>query len=136
MTNLTGTGNAEYVIGLGWGGPTGGTLCVYDDRLSKLDEIPTDLIVRIDPLPIPGQGTCGILTYEDSHPGTGMWRRTARAYHLSPELRLEKVGEWTLYDENGDIRRWAMDLCYDSNRFVSLQVTLATGLLCETRHDN
>jgi len=95
--DLDGDGRMEYVMGCGWFGPIGGFICVYNDSLQKIVELPTDSAFAVELEDVTGDGRPEILCWQDEHRGTDGWRRYLTIFKLSKDNGLKPVWEGPSY---------------------------------------
>ena len=71
--DIYGDSRPEYVLGMGWMGPSGGVLCLYDSDLRKIAQVETECLwgIRIEDLT--NEGKNEIICWSDAHHGSGLW---------------------------------------------------------------
>ncbi len=97
--DLYGDTHREYAFGMGWMGPAGGILCIYDSLMRKLAEVETYCLWRISLRDLTNEGKNEILCWSDEHHGTGEWFRYLTIYGYYKNLGLKILWEGKLYNE-------------------------------------
>jgi len=97
--DLCGDGRTEYVLGFGWFGPMGGVVCVYDDTMRKIAEVPLDDVYGLQLEDVIGDGGLEILCWQDHHNGTDGWLRYLTIFRLSRSGVLQPIWEGFTYSE-------------------------------------
>jgi hypothetical protein len=95
--DLYGDGRTEYVLGFGWCGPMGGVVCVYDNELRKIADVPLDNVFSLELEDLTGDGGLEILCWQDHHNGTDGWRRYLTVFRLSKSQGLTRLWEGDSY---------------------------------------
>ena len=101
--DLFADGQIEYVLGIGWFGPMGGMICIYDQHLRKITEMPADDIFALQLEDLLGDGHLELLCWQDEHHGSGEWQRYLTIFRVSRTGILQPVWQEYTYSEWGNI---------------------------------
>ena len=109
--DIFGDSPPEYVLGIGWMGPSGGVLCLYDSDLRKISEVETECLWGIRLEDLTNDGKDEIICWADGHHGSGLWDRRISVYKYFGDVGLKLVWEGKLYDEaGGHLDKWEIEI--------------------------
>jgi hypothetical protein len=132
--DLCGGAHPEYVLGMGWMGPAGGVLCVYDSSMRKLAGIDTYCIWGLSLRDLINDGKNEIICWSDEHPGTGEWLRCLTIYKYYDGFGLKTIWQGELYAEVlGKIDKYDIEIKNEKDRPA---VILKKHVISEYKIDN
>jgi hypothetical protein len=99
--DICGDSRPEYVLGMGWMGPSGGVLCLYDSGLRKVAEVKTECLWGMRLQDLTDDGKNEIICWSDAHHGSGLWDRRISIYKYFDDIGLKIVWEGGLYEQMG-----------------------------------
>jgi hypothetical protein len=79
----------------------GGIVCIYDDAMRKIVEVPVDAVFKVQLEEVIGDGELEILCWQDHRNGTDGWRRYLMIFRLSKRLDLKPVWEGSTHTLSG-----------------------------------
>jgi hypothetical protein len=115
--DVCGDSRPEYVLGMGWFGPMGGVLCVYDSGMRKIAEVETQCLWGIRLEDLTNDGKKEIICWSDAHHGSGEWDRRISIYKYFDGAGLKLVWEGGLYEEfSGFLDKYEIEIKKEEGR--------------------